>query len=52
MANLSNEELLEQFDNTITELTKAVNGWSRRSESKLCKEADKLKAEILRRMSH
>lgn len=46
----TNEELLLSFELTVIEAVKAANGWSRRSEAKLSKEIDELKAEILQRM--
>ncbi len=46
----TSEELLLSFELTVIEAVKAANGWSRRSEAKLSKEIDELKAEILQRM--
>lgn len=46
----SNEELLRNYENVLTEAVKAANGWNRKSESRLNKEAEKLRTEILSRM--
>ena len=46
----SNEELLELLEYYHVESTKAANGLSRKSETKFNKCADRIKAEILRRM--
>lgn len=46
----TNEELLDEFENVVTELVKAANGWNRKSERKLSKSFDELRAEILHRM--
>ena len=47
---MGNFELLEMFENVLSESVKACNGWSRRSEAKLNIQCDKLKKEILKRM--
>ena len=50
MKNQTNEKLLDEFENVVTELVKAANGWNRKSERKLSDSLDKLRTEILRRM--
>lgn len=50
MKNKTNDELLDNFENVLTELVKATNGWNRKSEAKLSDQLSKLRAEILRRM--
>ncbi|MCI8843234.1 MAG: hypothetical protein HFF08_03875 [Oscillospiraceae bacterium] len=52
MKNKSNDELLHEFENVLTELVKSVNGWNRKSERKLGERLSKLKAEILQRMDN
>lgn len=47
---MSNEGLLDTFEWVVTEWTKAANGMNHKSERKLNREYDALKAEILRRM--
>lgn len=46
----TSEELLLSFELAVIEAVKAANGWICRSEAKLSKEIDELKAEILQRM--
>lgn len=47
---MSNEGLLDTFEWVVTEWTKAANGMNHKSERKLNREYDALKAELLRRM--
>lgn len=50
IAAYSNSDLLLEYERVLSEAVKAANGWNRRSEEKLNREADVLKAEILRRL--
>jgi len=46
----TNSELIDAYEAVIIELTKVANGWNRKSEAKLGREADKIRSEIIRRM--
>ncbi len=50
MKNKTNDKLLDDFENVLTELVKATNGWNQKSEGRLGDQLNKLRAEILRRM--
>lgn len=47
----TNQDLLDSFEITIMELTKAANGLSQRSEASLGRRAEKLKTTILQIMN-
>ena len=50
IAAYSNSDLLLEYERVLSEAVKAANGWNRRAEEKLNREADVLKVEILRRL--
>ena len=50
IAAYSNSDLLLEYERVLSEAVKAANGWNRRSEEKLNREADVLKVEIVRRL--
>ena len=49
-SKMSSDKLLDTFEWVVTAWTKAANGMNHKSERKLNREYDALKAEILRRM--